>query len=419
MIKHPIIHLDGDAFFAACEIAKNPRLRGKAVVVGEDKGIATAMSYEAKRMGISRGMPVFQIRKLFPQAIVLPSDFDTYRRFSKRVMSIVRRHIARVEDYSVDECFADMSEKFSSDSYDIVARRIKTEIEASLGITFSVGVAETKVLAKLASKREKPAGFTILEPGVDGSSVREYLAQIPVGSVWGIGTETSIMLRRHGIETAGQLAALSRDRVEQSFSLPVIEIWNELNGRAVFRVTKPEEMEQRKSIQDTRSFRPPTSDRRFLFAELSHHAEEVCQRARIEGLVGSRVSFFLRTRGREYVRSEFNLDRPTSLPTEILPQIARHLDGFGGKAGVYSSGMVYKSAGVVLSGLRPAGIVQEDLFGESERMNIGDTIYRSVDAMNKRFGDRTIMLASSIGGRKERPIFLGETLPLPYLGEVF
>src|SRR5688572_2309237 len=102
-IKHSILHIDGDSFFVSCEQSLNPSLRGKPVVTGEEKGIASAMSPEAKKLGIHRGMPVFQIRKLYPETIILPGDYDAYALFAERMYTIVRRHAPLVEEYSIDE----------------------------------------------------------------------------------------------------------------------------------------------------------------------------------------------------------------------------------------------------------------------------------------------------------------------------
>ncbi len=104
-----ILHVDGDAFFAACEVASKPHLRGKPVVTGLERGIASAMTYEAKAMGVKRGMPIFEIRKICPKAIILPSDYETYGFFSIRMYEIVRRYTPEIEEYSIDECFADLT----------------------------------------------------------------------------------------------------------------------------------------------------------------------------------------------------------------------------------------------------------------------------------------------------------------------
>ena len=156
--KYPraIVHVDGDAFFASCEVAKNPRLRGKPVVVGGLRGIAVALTYEAKRLGVTRGMPVYQIKKMFPSVVILPGDYDLYEMIAHRMYAIVRRFTPVVEEYSVDECFADITRELAPED---IAACIKMTLEQELGVSFSVGLATTKVLAKVASKHNKPSGL--------------------------------------------------------------------------------------------------------------------------------------------------------------------------------------------------------------------------------------------------------------------
>ncbi len=155
--------MDGDAFFVACEVAKNPKLRGKAVVTGEERGIVSALSYEAKALGVIRGMPIFTLRKKFPSVLVLPGDYTCYARMSSEMFDIVRRYADDVEEYSIDECFADLTglDKPLRMNYREIAERIKKEINEELGLSVSIGIAPTKVLAKVASKWQKPNGLTL------------------------------------------------------------------------------------------------------------------------------------------------------------------------------------------------------------------------------------------------------------------
>ena len=159
-----IAHIDGDAFFASVEQAMDPRLRGRPVVTGKERGIASSMSYEAKARGVTRGMPLFDIRRLCPECVIVPSDYETYSLFSVRMFDIVRRYTADVEEYSIDECFADLTglRRSLKMGYREMAERIKADLDTELGMTFSVGLAPTKVLAKMASKWKKPSGLTVI-----------------------------------------------------------------------------------------------------------------------------------------------------------------------------------------------------------------------------------------------------------------
>src|SRR5918992_558285 len=149
-----IVHIDGDAFFASCEQAKHPTLQGKPVVTWKERGIAASMSYEAKARGVTRGMTMRQIRQICPEAIILPSDYETYSLLSLRMFAIVRRYTPDVEEYSIDECFADLTglRRPLRMSYEDMAIQIKKDLDTELGFTFSVGLAPNKAIAKIGSK---------------------------------------------------------------------------------------------------------------------------------------------------------------------------------------------------------------------------------------------------------------------------
>ena len=129
-----ILHIDGDAFFVGVEVAKNPKLKGLPVVTGEERGIVSALSYEAKALGIVRGMPIFKLKRDFPSVLVLPGDYQSYAKYSRMMFDIVRRYADDVEEYSIDECFADLTglEKTLKMNYRQIAERIKKEVNDEL-----------------------------------------------------------------------------------------------------------------------------------------------------------------------------------------------------------------------------------------------------------------------------------------------
>lgn len=195
-----ILHIDGDSFFASCEVAKNPSLKGKPVITGKERGIASSMSYEAKACGVTRAMKLSDIRKLCPDAIILPSDYETYSLYSERMYEIVRRYTPEIEEYSIDECFADLTglRRVNRMSYAEMAERIKHDLDTELGMTFSVGLSVNKVMAKVCSKWKKPSGLTI----IPGYAIHLYLGKLPIEKIWGIGPNTTAYLKKLGIETA-------------------------------------------------------------------------------------------------------------------------------------------------------------------------------------------------------------------------
>src|SRR5262245_37736486 len=146
-----ILHIDGDAFFASCEQSLEPKLKGRPVITGKERNIVASMSIEAKLRGVTRGMALQEVRKLCPDAVILPSDYETYSLLSKRFFDIVRRYTSLVEEYSIDECFAEITglQRPHQMSYPKIANSIKDELERDLGTSFSVGLGPSKVLAKI------------------------------------------------------------------------------------------------------------------------------------------------------------------------------------------------------------------------------------------------------------------------------
>ena len=230
-----IMHIDADAFFASCEQAIHPELKGKPVITGKERGIVAAASYEAKARGVTRAMRLFEVKKVCPDCIILPSDYETYSLFSVRMFEIMRRFSPDVEEYSIDEAFVDLTglRRSFHGSYESIAEKIRKAIETELGITVSAGVSLSKVLAKIGSKHNKPNGLTM----IPGREIHLYLEKLPVEKVWGIGANTSAFLKKHGIVTALQFAKREEGWVDRYLSKPYREIWNELNGRSVYPVT--------------------------------------------------------------------------------------------------------------------------------------------------------------------------------------
>jgi DNA polymerase-4 len=368
-----ILHIDADAFFAACEQAVNPKLKGKPVVTGKERGIASAVSYEAKALGITRGMTIREVKAICPAAIHVPSDYETYSLFSQRMFAIVRRYTSEVEEYSIDECFAELTglRRPLRMSYETMATRIKADLERELGLSFSVGLAPTKVAAKIASKWCKPAGFTVI-PGRD---LHRYLEKVAVSDVWGIGEQTTAYLTRFDIATALDFARKDERWVREKLTKPHVAIWQELRGTAVIPLDIGEKHDYQ-SISKTKTFTPPTSDRAFLLAQLSKNTENACIKARRHKLEARRVFFLLRTQGYRHYGYEIRLSHPTAAPQIIVPLLREHFDE------VYRADYTYRLTGVVLSELRGEGQAQLDLFGEAARAERVRKVYEAIDRLD-------------------------------------
>lgn len=402
-----IVHVDGDAFFAACEVAREPKFRGKPVVVGGLRGIAVAFTYEAKARGITRGMPMFEIRRLCPEVIILPGDYEMYALYAERMYRIVRRYTPIVEEYSVDECFADITDMRHAlkMSYEDIARKIKETLDLELGITFSVGLAPTKVLAKVASKHSKPSGLV----SIPLSNIRPYLEKLPVGKVWGIGRATAEELYRFGIHTAWELSNKPFYWVQENLAKPHRNIWTELQGKSVHKVDTESHAEH-KSVASTRTFRPPSDDKGFVFSQLSKNIEEACTRARRAGLAAKRVLCFLKSQEFQYLRFEVELVRHTHMQHEVVraikPLFERH----------FKQRVPWRATGVTLSDMRREEVEQGDLFGMDIEQNSLKKVYGAYDEVREKWGQGSIFLASSMGALKKVPNNIPH-FSLPFLGD--
>lgn len=381
-----ILHIDGDAFFASCEQSRDPRLKGKPVITGRERGIAASMSYEAKAKGVTRAMRLSDIKKLCPDAIIIPSDYETYSLLSKRFFEIVRRYTPEVEEYSIDECFADITglRRPLRMSYPKIAEKIKQDLDTELGFTFSVGLGPNKTIAKVASKWKKPSGLTV----IPGYFIHRYLANKYTEDIWGIGTQTSAYLKKEKINTALEFARKNEEWVKEKFTKPIVETWQELNGKFIFELTTAEKKDYA-SIQKVKTFTPPSVNRNFIFSQLSKNIENACIKLRRYNLAVKRVLFFLKLQNFRYAGIEAKLSRPTSNPADIVEIAEEH---FGE---IYQKNTLYRATGVVLFKLEEDKIKQLDLFGKATQAIEIQKLYEGVDKINKKFGKHTVFLGSS------------------------
>jgi DNA polymerase-4/DNA polymerase V len=380
-----ILHIDGDAFFASCEQSRRPELAGKPVVTGKERGIASSMSYEAKARGVTRGMPYFEIKKVCPEAVFLPSDYETYSLLSKRLYAIVRRYTNIVEEYGIDECFADITglRRTHKMGYIQIAKKIKRELDAELGFTFSVGLAPSKVLAKIGSKWKKPSGLTTI-------TTRDrwlFLDKYPAEKVWGIGPQTTAFLAKQKIFTAGDFARTNEWWIKNNLTKPFWEIWQELNGASVLPLAM-EEKSSYYSIQKFKTFTPPAVDAEFIFSQLSKNIENACIKVRRHKLMAQNAFIILRTQDFHDRGAEIQFAKSTSRPDEIITACREVFYR------LLRPGQQYRATGIVLTGLTPA-VLQPDLFTSMAQVQKMVRLYEGVDEISAKYGKHTVFLGSS------------------------
>src|SRR6187551_3814899 len=212
-----ILHVDLDAFFAAVEQRDRPELRGKPVIVGgvpPGRGVVSAASYEARVYGVHSAMSVTEAYRRCPHGVFLPVDGRRYQQASRDVMAVLRRFTPQVEPISIDEAFLDVTGSLAlfGDGATIAAA-IKAATRDEVGLTASVGVASTKLVAKIGSDLRKPDGLVVVPPGEEAA----FLAPLPISRLWGVGEKTAAVLRDFGVVTIGDLASLPPAAMERRF----------------------------------------------------------------------------------------------------------------------------------------------------------------------------------------------------------
>lgn len=414
-----ILHTDGDGFFASVERAQFPSLRGKPVVVGRERGIVLACTYEAKRLGITRGMHIHEVEQHFPSVSILDSHFELYTMYAEKIQMVLRRFCTSVEAYSIDECFAIIDDEIIEQEGGPIAylQKIKQHVQTELGITFSFGLAVTKSLAKLASKYRKPDGCVVILSGLQAV----FLQATPIDTIWGIGNQTTDRLQQMGIKTAYDFTMLSEQKVQSFFTVPIQEIWHELSGRVIYQVCTTIKIP--KSLQTTRTFSPISNNTSYIFSELSKNMEIVFERLRNHALQARHVSFSLKTSTFSYRTREVMLPYATNNPSNVLQIIAPLYTQLIAMPALY-----YRATSITLSSLEYASSVQRDLFGLQDMHAEKNSLLHTIDALKNRYGTNTLYLASSMCAVNRRSMIIRKKniksqfisgLPYPYLGEVW
>ncbi|GAA2068182.1 DNA polymerase IV [Streptomyces albiaxialis] len=350
-----ILHLDMDAFFAAVEQASKPSLRGKPVIVGGlgPRGVVSTASYEARRFGVHSAMPMAQARRLCPNAAYLGPRFGLYRQVSEVVMGLLGELSPLVEPLSLDEAFVDLEagEALSeAGSGREVGERLRRAIRAETGLSGSVGLAGSKMLAKIASEQAKPDGLVLIEPGTE----QEMLAPMSVRTLPGVGPATAETLRRAGITTVGETA--------EAGEAELLRLLGKAHGTSLYamahgideRPVVAERDAKSVSVEDT--YDVDLTDRTRVQMEVARLAERCVERLRGAGRSGRTVVIKVRSYDFSTLTRSETLRGPTDDPAVVKEAAARLIDLVDTTAGV-------RLLGVGVSGL--ADFTQEDLFAQA------------------------------------------------------
>jgi DNA polymerase-4 len=381
-----IAHIDCDAFFASVEQSLNPDLRGKPVVTGKERGIAAAMSYEAKARGVTRGMRLFEIKKICPECIILPNDYETYSLVSKRLFGIIRRFTPDVEEYSIDEAFADLSglRRLYKTSYAEIAKLIQKTIGQELGLTVSVGLSLTKSLAKICSKQNKPHGFTC----VKGYELHQFLPRIETERVCGFGPASVALLAKQGIYSVWDYVSRPKFVAKKLLGKIGEELWHELRGDVVY-VLGEGQAKHLASISKVKTFTPPSNNKAFVKAQLLRNVESAFMKLRRHHLRVGVISIFIRDKDYRGYGKQAELTRPTSATLEVV-RITHELF-----EKIFNPQVYYRQSGIHLTYLDSNHERQYELFEDNCHIQKLNDISKCLDEINLIHGKHSVYLGAT------------------------
>jgi len=378
-----ILHVDMDAFFASVELLERPDLRGRPVIVGAagPRGVVLSATYEARRYGVHSAMPMTRARRLCPDAVIIPPDHRKYAEVSRGVMELFRSITPLVEPLSTDEAFLDVAgarRRLGGPAR--IAALLREQVAERHGITCSVGVASTKLVAKLASRQCKPDGMLV----VPVDRVLEFLHPLPVAALWGVGERTEQALARLGIRTVGDLAQVPVATLRREFGAVGEHLAELAWGRDERRVTPhvPD-----RSIGAEETFPYDIVDPDEIRRELLRLSERVAARLRAAGQVARTVSVKLRRADFTTITRSRTLREPTDVGQEIYAT-ARELYAAAGLERVR-----LRLVGVRAENLRPAETATHQLT-LGERETGWREAERAMDAVARRFGSGAVRPAS-------------------------
>lgn len=312
-----ILHADLDAFYASVEQLLNPDLRGKPIAVGG--GVVLAASYEAKAFGVHGGMSGRKARELCPQLIFTGGNFAEYQRLGDAAIAVLHDYTPAVERISIDEAFADVAgctHLFGSP--EAIAATIRRRVRDELGLPISVGVAGTKHLAKIASQVAKPDGLVHVAPGTE----MDFLRDLPVGLMWGVGPVTERKLKEEGIETIGQLAATPGRSLRGLLGEAVGDKLADLASNRDNRKIVTHKRARSAGAQSALGHKPATEA--TIKPTLRHLADRVTSRLRAKALAGRTITIRVRFADMRAVTRSMTLDAPISA-TVMVAEIAEEL----------------------------------------------------------------------------------------------
>jgi DNA polymerase-4 len=386
-----ILHVDMDAFFVSVELLQRPDLRGKPVVVGgrpDQRGVVSAASYEARTFGIHSAMPLRTAARLCPHAFFLDGHHQLYGEWSDKIAAIFAKYSPIVEMASIDEAYLDLTgtERVHGPAF-AAAHKLRCEIWNTTQLPCSMGLATTRLVAKVASEQAKPRGMLWIPAGSEES----FLAPLPVRRIPGIGGVTEKGLHAIGIQTVGQLAALSQDKLEERFGQWGIALYRKARGADAYEFFLDAEP---KSISHNHTFGVDIEDPQTLAVMLSHLTEKTTKRLRDHGLFARTATLTIRYASFKTITRAKTFSQPTDLDAVILSTMRQLFHSN------WDRSQKIRLLGVALSELSHAS-PQLSLLDATQRER-QEKLARAADRLRDKFGFEKIQRGGSL--RNDEPV---------------
>ena len=373
--------VDCDSFFVSCEQKVNPDLKNKPVCVLSNKdGCVISRSKEAKEMGIRMGQPYFLAKTEFPDGIYVSCHHDLYGEISTQVMNLLREFSPKVQVYSVDEAFVDLTglTKLYKKDFKELAQHIREQIKERLDIPVSIGIASSKTLAKLASDKAKKcnSGVYLIE------DIDKELENTKIEEVWGIGKNLTVLFKKSRILSVSDLVKKTDSWLDKAVGINAVQMKHELLGETISPVENEEKLP--KSIQKTSAFGIFTSDLDFIKNQLNYHIHTACRKLRKIDCKASVIGVMLRTKDYRVYYDKKILQTPTSFEMEIS-DIAFEL-----LKNIYNPSTIYRSSGIIFDGLKSNKEQQLVLFYNNTSK--ADKLSKCFDRLESKFGKDIIQI---------------------------
>lgn len=379
-MKRIIALVDCDSFFVTCEQIVEPKLKGKPVcVISNNEGCVISRSKEAKKMGVKMGMPYFMAKKEFPKAIYIKAEHDRYDWFSKKVMDCLKNFSPKVEVYSIDEAYIDLTgtRKLYKKSYTDICRMIREEIKKQTDVDVSIGVSHSKILAKLASDKAKTNNGIY---AISKFKIEEELRKTDVSEICGVGKQVYKLFQKWGILNGYDFVKKSDSWIKNEMGKTGIELKYELLGNAILPID--DDIKHPKSISKTAAIIGFTSDINVIKSELSKHIHRACSKLRRYNGKCLSVGVMLRTKDFYVISKHQELVVPTNFELTIKKEIEKLLPQ------IFSKNIIYRSCGVYLNKLSYNNEEQLLLFDTNSQKD--EKLAKCIDNIEKKFGKNSI-----------------------------